>query len=126
MLAIFINTTANNVTDTIYTYYDAARNKYVLNGNELEYTPVKASESSSGMYNGGTYESKELTEKEYKELVQLFNAALADKKAQTNKNIKPNAVVEIKIGDEIKSFILQANAPINITINNYLKQLIKN
>ena len=122
----FTNVIANNNNDTVYTYYDAARNKYLLNGNELKYTPVKASESSSGIYSGGTYASKVITEKESQELVQLFKAALANTKAQTGKNIKPNTAVEINVGNKKISFMLKAAAAINISLNNFLKQLIKN
>ncbi len=126
MLVACTNVHANSHFDTTYTYYDAARNKYVLNGNKLEYIPVKASESSSGMYSGGTYESKLLIEKENKELIQLFNAALANKNAQTNKNIKPNAAVEISVGNKNLNFLLKSTSVINKSINNFLKKLIKN
>ncbi|NOT92036.1 hypothetical protein [Ferruginibacter sp.] len=127
LIMAFTNATANSNTDTdtVYTYHDAARNKYVLNGNKLEYTPIKASESSSGIYSGGTYASKVITEKESQELVQLFKAALANKKAQTGKNIKPNTAVEINVGNKKISFMLKAAAAINISLNNFLKQLIK-
>jgi hypothetical protein len=111
-------------TDTIYTYYDAAKNRYELTNDELEYIPVNTKQSSSGIYNGGTYDSKTLNKIERKKLVALFNWAITHTNVQTNKNIKPNAVIEMKIGDAIKSIIVQAKAPINITINNYLKQLI--
>lgn len=121
----FTNAIANSNTDTIYNYYDATRNKYVLNGNELEYIPVKASESSSGKYSGGTYFNKAITEKESQQLLQLFNTALANKKAQTNKNIKPNAAVEIIAGSEKICFLLKSTSAINISINNFLKNLIK-
>jgi hypothetical protein len=124
LIMAFTNAIANN-NDTVYTYYDAARNKYVLNGNKLEYIPIKANESSSGIYSGGTYASKVLTEKDTQELEQLFKAALANKKAQTNKNIKPNAAVEINNGNKKISFILKVTAAINISLNNFLKQLIK-
>ncbi len=126
LMTLFTNTKANNTTDTIFTYYDAARNKYVLKGNELEYIPVKLRESSSGMYSGGTYESKELNKKQRGKLESLFNAALADTLAQTDKNIKPNSAVEIISDSKKVSFILKAKSVINISINNYLKQLIKN
>lgn len=122
----FTNAKANSNTDTVYTYYDAARNKYVLKGNELEYTPVKASESSSGIYSGGIYSSKVITEKESQEVVKLFKAALSNKKAQTNKNIKPNAAVEIDAGNKKINFLLKSAAVINISLNNFLNQLIKN
>ncbi len=125
MLVAFTNVHAKCNFDTTYTYYDAARNKYVLVRTELEYIPVNSKESSSGMYSGGTYESKKLIEKEYKELIQLFHAALADKKAQTNKNIKPNAAVEISIGNKKTNFLLKSTSAINISINNFLKKSIK-
>jgi hypothetical protein len=125
LIMAFTNVTANSNNDTNYTYYDAARNKYVLNGNKLEYTPIKERESSSGIYSGGTYASKLITEKESQKLVQLFTAALANRKAQTTKNIKPNAAVEINAGNNKINFLLKAAAAINISLNNFLKQLIK-
>lgn len=125
-MTLFTNVKASSNADTVYTYYDAARNKYVLKGSELEYIPVNKKESSSGMYSGGTYESRELNKKEREKLVNLFNAALANKKAQTDKNIKPNSAIEISIDSKKVSFILKAKSAINISINNYLKQVIKN
>jgi hypothetical protein len=126
MLVAFTPVKANNNIDSTYTYYDAARNKYVLNGNELEYIPVNVKASSSGTYSGGTYESKLLTKEITLNVVSLFKAALANKKAQTNKNIKPNAAVEISIGNKKINFLLLATSTYNISLNNYLKQLIKN
>ena len=119
------NVLASNNVDTTYTFYDAARNKFVLNGNSLEYVPTTAIESSSGIYNGGMYKTRVLTEKEYKELAKIFNAALADKKAQTIKNIKPNAAVEISIGGKKTNFLLKSTTAKNIALHNYLKQLFK-
>lgn len=126
MLLFFTGVKANTNSDTIYTYYDAARNKYVLKLNELQYIPVNKKESSSGVYSGGTYESKELNSAEREKLVSLFKVALANKKAQTNKNIKPNAAVEISINNKKISFILRAKSAINNSLNQYIKQLIKN
>lgn len=112
--------------DTIYIYYDANRNRYELNGYELEYIPVNVKESSSGIYNGGTYNSKTINEQERKKSEALFKWAITHKNVQTNKNIKPNAIIEIKNEAITTSYILQSKAAINITINNYLKQLFKN
>ena len=117
---------ANNITDTVYTYFDGTRNKYVLTRNELEYIPVNTKESSSGIYSGGTYESSLLTNTDLKKLVSLFKTAEANKAAQTNKNIKPNATVEISNGNKTNLFLLKSAAAINILLNNFLKQLIKN
>ena len=118
---IFTAVKANTNSDTVYTYYDAARNKYVIKLNELQYIPVNIKESSSGMCSGGTYESKELNSAETEKLVSLFKAALANKKAQTNKNIKPNATVEISSKNKTINFILIAASTQNISISNCLK-----
>ena len=117
---------ANNITDTIFTYFDGARNKYILKANELEYIPVNARESSSGIYNGGTYESTLITKKENKHLVELFEKAVKNKKAHSIKNIKPNAAVEISTTNKKISFLLISSSPINILLNNYLRKIIKN
>lgn len=126
MITLFTNAKANSTSDTVFIYYDAARNKYVLKGNELEYIPVNKKESSSGMYSGGTYESRELSNGQREKLELLFNAALADTIAQTDKNIKPNSAIEISCDSRKISFILKAKSAINISINSFLKQLIKN
>jgi hypothetical protein len=126
MVTLFTNAKAKGIADTVYAYYDAARNKYVLKGKELEYIPVQKKESSSGIYSGGTYESRELNNEQREKLKSLFNVALADILAQTDKNIKPNAVIEIIIDNTKTGFILKAKSAINISINNYLKQSIKN
>ena len=126
LMTLFTNTKANNTVDTVFTYYDAARNKYVLKGFELEYIPVAKNESSSGMYSGGTYESKELNNGQRENLELLFNTAFADTLARTDKNIKPNAVIEINVDNKNVNFILIAASEINQSLNNNLKQLIKN
>lgn len=112
-------------TDTSYVYYDANRNRYGLHGKNLEYIPVNAKESSSGIYSGGTYNSRELTEKQLRKLVALFTIAKATPQAHTGKNIKPNAAVEISCNNQKKYFLLQAQSAINVSINKYLKQLFK-
>lgn len=121
MLIFFTAVKANTNSDTVYTYYDAARNKYLLKLNELQHISVNIKESSSGMCSGGTYESKELNSAETEKLVSLFKAALANKKAQTNKNIKPNATVEISSKNKTINFILIAASTQNISISNCLK-----
>ena len=78
------------------------------------------------MYSGGTYDSKGLNKVEREKMESLFNAALADRIAQTDKNNKPNSAVEISIDSRKVSFILKAKSTINTSINNYLKQLIQN
>ena len=81
------------MNDTTYSYYDAARSKYILNGDTIEYIPVKPVESSSGIYDGGQYTKKEIMAADRDKLLFLFKKASTTKKAQTDKYIKPNAVV---------------------------------
>ena len=113
-----------SVNDTTYSYYDAARSKYILNGDTIEYIPVKPVESSSGIYDGGQYTKKEIMAADRDKLLFLFKKASTTKKAQTDKYIKPNAVVEIKTGNKKTSFLLKATSPINIEIKLFLQKLI--
>lgn len=115
-----------NTTDTTYTYYDAARNKYVLRGDTLEYTPVKPAESSSGIYDGGNYVKIKISGSDKNNIVFLFIKGKASKKAQTKKNIKPNAFVEIEGANRNENFILKAASSINIELKNLLQQLLIN
>lgn len=117
---------AESKADTIYTYYDSARNKYVFKNCELNYMPITAKESSSGIYNGGSKIRKILRVENCQKLVQLFINANADKNAQTKKNIKPNTAVEIIIKKKKTNFLLKHNADANISLHNYLNQILKN
>jgi hypothetical protein len=135
-IALFLSSLslhANNITnlqkllpvdDTTYSYYDAARNKYILHDDTIEYIPVKPVESSSGVYDGGQYTKKGILAADRDKLLFLFKKASTTKKAQTDKNVKPNAVVEIKTGNKKTSFLLKATSPINIEIKLFLPQLI--
>lgn len=115
----------SSTEDTNYVYYDANRNRYELKGKDLEYIPVNVRESSSGIYSGGTYDSRELTENQRRKLVSLFTIAKATPLAQTGKNVKPNTTVEISCTNQKEYFLLKAKSAINVWINNYLKHLFK-
>ena len=106
-----------------YNYFDGAGNKYVLVRNVLEYNPIKASESSSGIYDGGTKISHSLTKKQLKEIELMFQKVIDDKSCQTTKNIKPNCFLKIITYETITSFSIIATSKSNINLIEKLKHI---
>ncbi|GAG85526.1 unnamed protein product [marine sediment metagenome] len=63
-------------TPKIYNYLDGNGNKYIISNELIEYIPVKPFFSSSGVYNGGDYIKKEISEIQYNKLTISLNIAI--------------------------------------------------
>jgi hypothetical protein len=78
-------------------YADGAGNSYEIEGSSrnLVFTPVKASESSSGTYNGGVGWTKILSEPQYDALRARFSEAIAAVDQQSTQRSKGMGIVAI-------------------------------
>jgi hypothetical protein len=88
---------ASRSTKPNLSYVDGAGNSYELDGSSLNlvFSPVKASESSSGNYNGGASWSKVLSEGQYQALRATFVRAIAATDQQSTERSKGTGVAEI-------------------------------
>ena len=116
---------ATKKINCIYIYYDGNGNKYTLLRNILEYIPIKAAESSSGIYDGGIAFKKTLNDIEHKKLLDLFKKLLTHKSGLTTINIKPNC--SIKLEEEVgsKTILIKATNKTNIEVLTFLKSINK-
>lgn len=108
-------------TESTFSYADGAGNSYQLDGSSLSlvYSPVKASESSSGTYNGGVGWSKMLSQGQYEALVATFGEAMAATDQQTTVRSKGTGVVEFDSRQEI----LALSSPIRKKLEAELQAL---
>ena len=83
-------------TPKIYNYLDGNGNKYIISNELIEYIPVKPSFSSSGVYNGGDYTKKEISEIQYNNLTSILNVAIKKKKIHIRNRVKKSGLVVIQ------------------------------
>ena len=109
-------------TEPTFSYADGAGNSYQLDDSSLSlvYSPVKASESSSGNYNGGVGWSKMLSHGQYEALVATFAEAMAATDQQTTVRSKGTGVVESGSGQQA---ILAMSSPIRKKLEAELQAL---
>lgn len=63
---------------TTYKYADGNGNVFIISATTLEYQPVKAAESSSGVYSGGEPKTISLTSDQYSAIRAAFEKAIAN------------------------------------------------
>ena len=90
-----------------YTYADGNGNRYVFNKNSFEYFPVRASESSSGNYDGGQYIKKQPQLKKFYKIVDLIQSAYEAKAEHTQNREKGTGSIKIQDGKILLAFIIK-------------------
>ena len=113
-------------TPKIYNYLDGNSNKYIISNEFIEYIPVKPSFSSSGVYNGGDYTKKEISEIQYKKLTSSLNVAIKNKKCHIKNRVKMSGLIVIQEENKEKAYILSPGSEEISKIENLLKNIIFN
>ena len=114
-----------NAFNGVFVYHDGNANKCTLLRNVLEYYPIKAAESSSGIYDGGKAFKKTLDAVQQKKLLDLFKRLLTDKNGHTTKNIKPNCSIKLEEEEGNETIIIRATNKTNIEVLTFLKNINK-
>ncbi|TET61649.1 MAG: hypothetical protein E3J52_00735 [Promethearchaeota archaeon] len=113
-------------TPKIYNYLDGNGNKYIISNELIEYIPVKPSFSSSGVYNGGDYIKKEISEIQYNKLATSLNIAIKNKKCHIKNRVKMSGLIVIQEENKEKAYILSPGSEEISKIENLLKNMISN
>lgn len=113
-----------NDPDTTVTYSDGSANRYLIVGGALEYRPVSAARSSSGVYDGGAPWKAQLDAGRYAELAQVVDRAiLAGRVGSAGGRAMLTGLVEIRRGDQSASWVLEAKAPEKQALEDALERL---
>lgn len=76
-----------------YRYADGNGNRYVITPSQLSYDPIKAEESSSGVYQGGKPKTVRLTKDEYAAIRSAFETAMAATANHITNRIKMSGAI---------------------------------
>lgn len=90
----------------IITYSDVNGNAYVIKNGKLEYIPIKASESSSGIYSGGEAKKAKLSQKNFERISIAINSAIDTPENHLSSRTKTTVMIEIKDGAAFSQWIV--------------------
>jgi len=107
-------------------YGDGNGNQYIIEQDTIEYNPIKSKFSSSGIYDGGDYVKKKITQQQYNKIASIFKKAIANKASHIKNRVKLSGAITMQEGKVVKSCILGPNSDELNEIEIILKDTIKN
>jgi len=108
-----------------YTYVDQNNNRYYISQLSIDYHPIKASESSSGVYDGGEEKKVSISEENYTELVSLAEEFLSTKNSKNIKREMLTAILYSKDQNENKRSIVLRPSEKRSQFEKLLKEFLK-
>ncbi len=108
-----------------YTYVDQNNNRYYMSQFNIDYRPIKASESSSGVYSGGEEASVTVSEEKYNEIVSIAEEFLTDKDNENNKREMLTSILYSQDQHENKRKVVLRSSKKRTQLENLLKDAIK-
>lgn len=121
-LLIMLNMTAQ----TSYKYFDGNNNTFIINDTLIKYIPVKAKESSSGIYSGGKAKQVKINKEKFLQLVKLFEEAFdKESEKQIIREMTSGALSEYYTNKLKKEAILKPKSEIKKKIETELSHILK-
>lgn len=92
-----------------YSYTDQNNNSYYISENEIRYVPISPSESSSGVYSGGTKKSVSISKTQFSEISKKCDAIFNTPNLQTNQRRMMTSILRFSNSSESKKVILKTS-----------------
>lgn len=116
--------TAMNAHAIGYEYVDGSGNVYRLSPLFIEYEPVQAELSSSGIYSGGEAVKKSISANDYETISQLLQTAINNKAIHIQNRLMGSGMILIRQQTDTTTILLSQNAKEKINLETLLKALI--
>ncbi|MBY8986038.1 MAG: hypothetical protein KGD65_13265 [Candidatus Lokiarchaeota archaeon] len=110
-------------------YLDGSGNEYILNCERkitFEYNPVKPLYSSSGIYDGGDYVKKEISEQQYIKILSTLKKAVDNRKILINDRVKGSGMIVLQEKNKQEVYILEQGSKEIKSIEKILHDIIQN
>ena len=91
-------------------YLDGSGNEYIINNEvkiTIEYNPVKPLQSSSGIYDGGDYIKKEISELHYNNIISTLREAIENRNIYINDRVKGSGMIILQEENKEIVYILE-------------------
>lgn len=107
-----------------YEYADGSGNLYRLSPTLIEYEPVQAEFSSSGIYSGGDAVKKSISPSDYEKLTQQLQAAINTPAIHIQHRLMGSGMIVIREQNKTRTVLLSQNAKEKINLEALLKKLL--
>ena len=107
-------------------YLDGSGNKFEINKTSkitIEYIPVKPLQSSSGIYNGGEYVKKEISELQYNKIISTLREAIENRDIYINDRVKGSGIIILREEDKENVYILEPGSKETENIEKLLRDI---
>ena len=108
-----------------YEYHDGNGNRYIIESKFIEYIPIKPSQSSSGLYDGGDYVKKEIIKLQINQIRSVLLEAVKNKTCHIRTRVKMSGRIVVLAGDNKNSYILNPFSEEKEKIEKTLKDIIE-
>jgi len=91
-------------------YLDGSGNEFIIKKTPkitVEYNPVKPLQSSSGIYDGGEYVKKEISELQYNKIISTLRDAIQNRDIYINDRVKGSGMIILQKEDKENIYILE-------------------
>jgi hypothetical protein len=109
----------------MYEYHDGNANRYIIENETIEYIPIKPSQSSSGIYDGGDYVKKEISKSEFDQISSVLVEAINNNACHIRVRVKMSGRIIAVEGDNKNSYLLNPYSEEKEKIEKCLQDVIE-
>jgi hypothetical protein len=113
-------TPAEAPSEASYSYSDGSGNAYFITESTVQYDPITAAESSSGVYDGGEPKTSAIDADQFDQIMTLFDQAASDESIQIENRAKGSGYFQYPDSDPV---IIEMGSVIQIQIEALLSNL---
>ncbi|MHA1992800.1 MAG: hypothetical protein ACW98A_17725 [Candidatus Hodarchaeales archaeon] len=110
-------------------YLDGSGNEYIISNEAkitIEYNPVKPLQSSSGIYDGGDYVKKEISEQQYDNIITTLREAIKNRDIDISDRVKGSGMIILQGKDNKENiYILEPGSKEIAKIEKILREVIQ-
>ena len=91
-------------------YLDGSGNEFIIKNTPvitIEYIPVKPLQSSSGIYDGGDYVKKDISELQYNNIISTLREAIENRDIYINDRVKGSGMIILQEEDKENVYTLE-------------------
>lgn len=104
-------------------YQDQNNNVYLVRDRQLDYTPIRPEESSSGTFSGGKASHQELSEAEATQIFDLVKQIVAKSSVHTPQRRMMTAILACQLDTEWQRFTL-LRSPMRTEFEELLRSMV--
>jgi hypothetical protein len=122
MTLLSLLSTCKQPEEAVIRYADGSGNRYTVANLRIDYAPVSAAMSSSGVYNGGDPQSAVVSRSQVQTLIRLLEKIQAKTGDHATQREKGTGLLEVSTGGKTESVLLKWRSESQQEVEGLLKE----